>query len=403
MRANPRTRRLAVRIQTSAREPQLLNRRLILVLVAVFGTGAGFYLLLSVVPLYATSVGAGAIGAGAVTGALMFSTVATEIATPRLLSRFGYRPVFATGVLLLGVPAFALTASTNLAAILAVCVVRGMGLAIMFVVSGALVAILVPPDRRGEGLGLMGVVSLIPSVLGLPLGLWLADHAGYSAVFVTGAAVSLVGLAAVPGLPNRPSESEEAISLSQALRSPTQIRLSAVFAATTVAAGAVVTFLPLAVTTSIANLAALALFIQSGASTLARWWAGRYGDRHGAERLLIPGVLTSGIGVFALALTASPAAILIGMLCFGVGFGILQNATLALMFERAPASGYGGVSAVWSVAYDAGLGLGGAGFGVVATQIGYPPAFAITAALTLCAIVPAIQDRTWRSRHAIGQ
>jgi predicted MFS family arabinose efflux permease len=286
--------------------------------------------------------------------------------------------------------------------ILAVCLVRGIGLAIMFVASGALVAILVPPDRRGEGLGLMGVVSLIPAVLGLPLGLWLADHAGYSAVFVTGAAVSLVGLAAVPSLPNRQSESEDAISLSQALRSPTLLRLSGVFAGTTVAAGAIVTFLPLAVTSSFANLAALALFIHSGASTLARWWAGRYGDRHGAERLLVPGVLISGIGIFLLVLTAIPVSILIGMLCFGIGFGLIQNATLALMFERAPA-GYGAVSAIWSVAYDAGLGLGGAGFGVIATQTGYPPAFAITAALTLCAIVPAIQNRTWRSRHTVGR
>jgi len=50
-----------------------------------------------------------------------------------------------------------------------------------------------------------------------------------------------------------------------------------------------------------------------------------------------------------------------------------------------------------------GLGVGGAGFGVVATQTGYPPAFAITAALTLCAIVPARQNRKWRSLRTTGQ
>ena len=65
----------------------------------MFGTGAGFYWLLSVVPLYAASVGAGAIGAGEVTGVLMFSTVATELATPWLLARFGYRLVFGVALL----------------------------------------------------------------------------------------------------------------------------------------------------------------------------------------------------------------------------------------------------------------------------------------------------------------
>jgi hypothetical protein len=36
------------------------------------------------------------------------------------------------------------------------------------------------------------------------------------------------------------------------------------------------------------------------------------------------------------------------------GFGITQNATFALMMDRAPASGYGTASALWNLAYDAG-------------------------------------------------
>jgi MFS family permease len=116
--------------------PRLLNRSLALVLLSVFGTGASFYLLLSVVPLYATSLGSGAIGAGTVTGALMFSTVITEMATPLLLSKLGYRPVFAAGVLLLGLPALGLPAATSLVAILAICIARGVGLAVMSISSG---------------------------------------------------------------------------------------------------------------------------------------------------------------------------------------------------------------------------------------------------------------------------
>jgi hypothetical protein len=43
-----------------------------LAFVSSFGALASFYLLLSVVPLYDTSAGAGGTGAGLVTGALMF-------------------------------------------------------------------------------------------------------------------------------------------------------------------------------------------------------------------------------------------------------------------------------------------------------------------------------------------
>src|SRR5215211_7804952 len=183
-----------------AARPPILNRALLLVFVASFGAMTGFYLLLSVVPLYLESVGAGGVGAGLVTGALMATTVAGELAIPRLLARFGHRAVLAAGLVLLGAPALALPASSTLAASL----VRGLGFAICVVVGGALVAALVPPERRGEGLGLFGIVVGVPAVAALPLGVWLVGEAGYPPVFVAGAAAALAGLAVVPGLPGRP-------------------------------------------------------------------------------------------------------------------------------------------------------------------------------------------------------
>lgn len=85
------------------------------------------------------------------------------------------------------------------------------------------------------------------------------------------------------------------------------------------------------------------------------------------------------------------------MALFGVGFGVTQNATLTLMYARVPVSGYGTVSALWNFAYDAGMGVGAVGFGVLAGQTGYPLAFTLTAALMLTALAPA-----WRDRLANG-
>ncbi|MFL5494299.1 MAG: MFS transporter, partial [Gemmatimonadales bacterium] len=84
-----------------------------------------------------------------------------------------------------------------------------------------------------------------------------------------------------------------------------------------------------------------------------------------------------------------------GAVLLGLGFGVAQNASLTLMFERVSPSGYDMVSAVWNLAYDAGLGLGAAGFGVVAARAGYMGAFGITAALMLAALAPVWRDRAW--------
>ena len=70
-----------------------------------------------------------------------------------------------------------------------------------------------------------------------------------------------------------------------------------------------------------------------------------------------------------------------GATLFGAGFGITQNASQTVMYDRVPESGYSAVSALWNLAYDGGMGLGAAGFGLLVTGIGYPAAFALTAAI----------------------
>lgn len=249
-----------------------------------------------------------------------------ELATPALLARLGYRLVLAAGLVLLGAPVLVLTVSASLATILVVSAVRGVGLAILVVAGSALVATLVPRERRSEGLGLLGVVVGVPAVLALPLGVWLAERVGFTPVFIAGAA-SLVCLAAIPALPGR----------------------------------------------------------QPGAAPSVGVLAG----------LLVGGVVAAAIGMLALAFTASAPAVVAGAVLLGLGFGVAQNASLTLMFERASASSYDMVSAVWNLAYDAGLGLGAAGFGVLAARAGYAGAFGLVAVSMLVALAPAWRDRGW--------
>ncbi len=154
---------------------------------------------------------------------------------------------------------------------------------------------------------------------------------------------------------------------------PALARPLIVFSAIAMAAGVVVMFVPLALPSTSGNLAAVA--------TLARWRAGRYGDLHDRARLLMPGVLSAAVGMLALVLHTSSTAVIVGMALFGAGFGVVQNASLALMFEQVSSSGCGTVSALWNLACDAGPGVGAAGFGVVAAQTGFSTAFALTAAL----------------------
>jgi predicted MFS family arabinose efflux permease len=376
----------------AAPRERLVSGPLALVFLAEFCALTGLYLLVSVTPMYAAA-GAGSAGAGLVTGVLALGTVLAELAAPILMKRFGYRTLLVAGLVMLGVPTLALLFRGSLAVLVTVSVVRGFGFGLSTVITSALAAVLLPPQRRGEGLGLFGVAACVPEVVALPSGVWLAGHDGYPVVVGIAAAAALVPLAAFPWLPGAAgrrqagarADAGQPTGLVAGLRHSGQLRLSLIFATTTVAAGVVVSFLPLAAGVS-ANIAAIGLLAQALTATVSRWWAGWRGDRHGHAGLLIPGLALTAAGMIAMIWLTSPAAVIAGMSLFGTGFGIIQNATLVLMIDRMPASGLGTASALWNLAYDAGYGAGPAAFGLFVGHTGYPAAFAVTGLLILAAL-----------------
>jgi predicted MFS family arabinose efflux permease len=368
-----------------APQPRLLTGQVVRLFAADFAAMVSFYLLLSVVPLYAADRGIGTAGAGISTGVLMFTAVVAELATPALAARLGYRRLLICGLVLLGAPALVLPVVATLPALMLVSVGRGIGFAIVVVTVGAIAATAIPAQRRGEGLGVLGVVAMLPAVVALPLGVWLAGTLGYAAVFAIGGGVALLAVLPVLSLPEGRSEDQPHSGLSTCLRRPELRRPLVMFATAAVAGGVVVAFLPSAVT---AGVAVPALFVQNIAATAARWLAGRRIDRHGSNGngMLVPALLICAVGMGSAAFTSTPLAVLAGMAAFGAGFGLAQAATLNTMLARVPASQYGAVSAAWNAAYDFGWGAGAIGIGMVAATAGYPAAFAVAAALVLAAL-----------------
>jgi MFS family permease len=262
----------------AAPRARIVSGPLALVFLSSFAALTSFYLLLSVTPMYAAKVGAGSTGAGLVTGVLLLGTVAAELAAPVLMRRYRYRTLIVVGAILMGVPALALLAGGPLVVLAAVSIGRGFGFGLSTVVMAALTAALVPPQRRGEGLGLYGVIDSLPAVVALPSGVWLAGHGGLTGAVILTAATALVPLAVFRWLPGTADPRQTAahcdagkpLGLLAGLRYDGQLRLALTFAATTVAAGVIVSFLPLAAGVP-GNIAATGLLAQALTATAGRW------------------------------------------------------------------------------------------------------------------------------------
>jgi MFS family permease len=381
---------------------RLLTVPLAFTFLAEFGTLTSFFLLFSVLPMLASAAGVSSSGAGLITGSLLAGTVAAEAVAATAIRRFGYRIVVGAGAMLLGLPALTLLTRQPQAVMMGVSVVRGFGFGLGGVATGALTATLLPPERRGEGLGLLGLVSGVPAIVALPAGVWLAGHHLAVAAAAMAAVTGLMPLVAVRWLPGGHQARSTAGQARRTVRAPRMrgarrsvrlagpaLRLPVIFAVATIAAGVVDSFLPLAKGIP-SNLASAALLVSAVTATLTRWRAGRYGDRHGHTRLLVPALAVAALGMAAMMALGSPVAVFAGMVLFGAGFGVLESATFALLIEQLSEAR---ASALWNLAYDAGYGAGPAAFGLICLHTGYPVAFALTGALILVAVPVALRER----------
>jgi MFS family permease len=373
-------------------------------LVAMTFAGfSGYAVLLPVAPLWALHGGAGIGGSGLVNGVLLLFTVLTQLLVPPALRRFGWGPVLAAGMGLLGVPAALYAASDALGPILVLSAVRGVGFGVLTVTGSAAAAALVGVERRGEAIGVYGLAVALPNLVLLPAGPWVAEHVGFWLIFV----VSALPLAGIPaalrlarelqgGFPELVQPVGDAAAAADP-RGAAYLRLlrpTLLLASVTLAGGAALTFAPQMADGE--SLGAAGLFVMGLVTTLSRWRVGPLADRHGVQRFLAPLVLVTGVGAGLLAWSVldrdvtDVAAFLTGMVVLGVAYGALQNLTLVDAFSVVSRRHHNLASAVWNVGFDAGTAVGSVTVGIVAQQTSFATAFVVVTCLALASLPLAV-------------
>ncbi len=367
-------------------------RPLVLLTAAGFG---GFAALLSVAPLWVARGGAGEAGAGLVTGVLLLLTILTQPFVPWLLNRFGHGLVLAGGLVLLGLPAPLYVLSDRLAPVLSVSAVRGIGFGILTVTGSAIVAELVPRQRRGEAVGLYGLGVAIPNLVILPASVAIAEGPGFGWAFALGA-LSLLGIPAALALGTRLRERPSDSGTHGAVRRPripapvlARVTLPAVVLfVVTVSGGGIMTFLPQAVPSP--ALASWGLLVIGAVAAVSRWWIGRLGDRRGAGRLMAPLLALTTLGLLLTALAVGSPDLLWLLLpalgLVGLGYGALQNLTLVSAFAHVSPRHYGSASAVWNIGFDSGTGVGAVALGLIAGVASFSVGFAVSAVVVAACI-----------------
>jgi len=273
-----------VKNQSLWRLPQM--RQLLAISLLGF---TSFCLTLAAVPTWAHAGGVAESAAGLPTTVMLASTVLTQAAVPRLVTRFGVGRTLAAGLVALGAPAPFCALSHQLAVLLPVAAVRGCGFAVLTVVGVTLTATVAPPDRHGESVGLYGLAIAVPNLLGIPAGVALTQLGGFGWV-ASGAAIPVlaVPLALSPGrsIERHADNSRATVSSSLSARRTVAVVLAPamVLLVVTLAGGGLITYLAIQRPSGVFATVVLLLF--GATAALARWRVGAIADRVGTTVLL---------------------------------------------------------------------------------------------------------------------
>ena len=379
-------------------------RGMLAVLVAVAAAFGAWSLLLPVVPTAVLDAGGAESLAGLSTGVFMLFTVITQIFTPWLLRKFGFRVVMVVSAFLLGGPAFGYMLGMEPGVLLTVSAIRGVGFGALSVAEAAIIAELVPLRLLGRATGTLGLFVGASQMVALPLGLGLVDVVGYNGVFAIGASVGLVALLSAVLIPTIPPSVEEHIT-PNVIRVPTWhlvlVPALALMFITT-AYGAITNFLPAAMRDLDAARGAALGGVMLGLLNLAamgsRYYAGRVTDRTGQPgSVLIPFQVCAALGVFMtaviLVLGLPVWTVAFAVIFYGLGFGAAQNEALTMMFYRLPRSKASQASAIWNISFDSGTGIGSTVYGMMLVGMSFAPMFGIAAGVILVGLAVTLLDR----------
>ena len=269
--------------------------------------------------------------------------------------------------------------------------VQGVAMGVFTTAMLAIVGNMLPPERRGSGLGFYQAANAAAALYGAALAIFVIERFGFGPAFLLSGAAALVSLllAAGTGDPAAPPP-RVAGTPGRGLRgliSPTALVPALVFTCVTTPWGTITAFLPLFALER--DLGHVGLFYTAAglAQLTARVSAGWIGDRIGRDAVVIPALGAAGVALLVLSQVQSPVVLILCALAFGFGLAATQTSIAVIVIDRTPPAILGSGMATYTMAWDVGQVIGAILLGLLVDATSYSVVFALTAAFPIAGIV----------------
>lgn len=348
---------------------KIWTKDFVLIVFANFFIFLGFQMTLPTIPLFVEQLGGNDQLIGVVVGIFTFSALLLRPIAGHALETKGRGFVYLIGlaIFVLSVGSFGFL--TSIALLFVMRVVQGVGWGFSTTASGTIATDLIPPSRRGEGMGYYGLSGNLALAFGPALGLALTNGSlSFQFFFLICAGLGLIAFLlssriSYKKVKPQPKKTNAKLDLYE----KSSLRPSMLMFFLTVTFGGIASFLPLYTAKEHIGGIQWYFLLYAIALMVTRTFAGQLYDRKGHQAVYIPGTMLILAAMLLLAWLPNSAILYTAACLYGLGFGTVQPALQAWSIEKAPLNRRGMANATFFSFFDLGIGTGAIVFG----QIGY--------------------------------
>ncbi len=335
-----------------------------------------FYALLTFIPLYVLEDLNGTVAEGGMaTSVFLVSAIIMRLVAGMILDRFGNKEVLVFSVLMFTVSTILYIFIGTLGALLLLRFFHGIWFSLVTTVAGAIAADIIPPERRGEGMGYYAIAMNLAVVAGPFLALTLKPLVSSKIIFMIFGAIMVVGficalLVQVQKIPKEAAAPRK-LSLSHFLETKS-MPIASVGFLISFAYASIITFISVyADALGLLQTASFFFVVYAVAMLLVRPFTGRLFDAKGPDFVIIPSLIIFALGLLTLSYTSSSWMLLLSGALIGLGYGTLLPSFQTLAIEAADKHRSGYATGTFFAFYDSGIAIGAVALGVMASSMGY--------------------------------
>lgn len=357
---------------------RIWNKDFILLTLSNFFMCITYYALISALPVYLVSeLHAGKSQVGVVLAAYTIASVTIRPVSGFALDRFGRKTVFLLALVFYTFLFAGYLVALSIAALIVLRFAQGMTWGVTTISNSTIAVDIIPTAQRGEGIGYFALSTTMGMSVGPVIGLFVTHHGGYSLLFDSALAISLVSLilGSSVRVPRNPvAQKAVEFDLNHLFHRKSVLpSLNLLVVMTTY--GGLLSFIALyGREIGIENSSLFFLVFAIGIA-VSRLTAGKAFDRHGPQGILTLCLTLLIIGFPFLAMVKNAVGFYTSALIIGFGIGVVFPTFQTIVNNLADNGNRGAANSTLYTALDTGMGLGMVLAGLIAQYMSISAVF----------------------------